>query len=78
MNFVVGNVLIVGEWLEYKPFDSRDIYYIKTNSENLAKTISEVIDDFPKFKTQTSGNHDKLLDIASWDSTIHQWIKAYK
>lgn len=73
-----GNVLIVGEWLEYKPFDSRDIYYIKTNSENLAKTISEVIDDFPKFKTQTSGNHDKLLDIASWNSTIYQWIKAYK
>ena len=73
-----GNVLIVGEWLEYKPFDSRDIYYIKTNSENLAKTISEVIDDFPKFKTQTSGNHDKLLDIASWNSIIYQWIKAYK
>lgn len=73
-----GNVLIVGEWLEYKPFDSRDIYYIKTCPENLAKTISEVIDDFPKFKTQTSGNHDKLLDIASWNSTIYQWIKAYK
>lgn len=73
-----GNVLIVGEWLEYKPFDSRDIFYIKTNSENLAKNISEVIDEYPKFKALTLGNHDKLLDIASWDSTIHQWIKAYK
>lgn len=72
-----GNVLIVGNWLEYKPFDERGIFYIKCAEDELTSKVSDVIDNYSEYKLLAKDNHSKLSDLASWDAVMQQWMKAF-
>lgn len=69
-----GNVMLIGKWLEYKPFDERNVFYLKSSQEAFGITLSGVIDKFSKYKKQAKDNHDRLRSLGLWDYVINDWL----
>lgn len=72
-----GNICIFGEWLNYRPYISNGIYYIKTSMKDVAMHIKEVIQNFDDYKKLCLGNHDKIKSLVSWDATIIKQVSVY-
>ena len=72
-----GNVCIFGEWLNYSPYTSNNIFYIKTSMEDISFHISDVLHHFDDYKNKCKNNHDKVKSLFSWDATIEKQVTAY-
>ncbi len=73
-----GNVVVIGEWLDYPIYDSNNIYYIKSSLSHLYETIKQTIDNFDEIKSHTIGNRIKLLKCTSWQAVLDGWVYAMK
>ena len=73
-----GNVVVIGDWLDYPIYDSNNIYYIKSSLSHLYDTIKQTIDNFEEIKVHTTGNRIKLLKCTSWQAVLDGWVNAMK
>ena len=72
-----GNVLIIGEWLNYVPLDNANVYYIKTTVEDIQKHLASVLTNLPEYKEKCSGNHSKMASLTSWSAVLPHWAEYY-
>lgn len=72
------NILVVGEWLPYRPLELAKIFYYKTPLESFGKNLTEVVEQYNEVKTLTRDNPNKLYAISSWSSRIKNWVSIYK
>lgn len=72
-----GNVLIIGEWLNYVPLDNANVYYIKTTVEDIQKHLASVLTNLPEYKEKCSGNHSKMASLTSWSAVLPRWAEYY-
>ncbi|MBE6330735.1 MAG: hypothetical protein E7070_00305 [Bacteroidales bacterium] len=73
-----GNVVVIGDWLDYPIYDSNNIFYIKSSLSHLCETIKQTIDNFDEIKVHTTGNRIKLLKCTSWQAVLDGWVNAMK
>lgn len=71
------NVCIFGEWLNYRPYADSGIYYVKTNMEDIATHITDVLHHYEEYHKQCVGNHERIKSLFSWDSTIRKQVLVY-
>ena len=71
------NVCIFGVWLNYSPYANNGIYYIKTNMEDIATHITDVLHHYDEYHKQCVGNHERIKNLFSWDSTIEKQALVY-
>ena len=72
-----GNVLIVGEWLNYVPLENAEVYYIKTSVPDIRENLIRVLADYPKYKGLCSDNRKKMENLTSWASVLPSWVESY-
>lgn len=72
------NLLLLGDWLPYSIFDKNDIYYRKTDVENLKSNIEDCVVNIEKYRTCVKGNRDKINSIASWSVAAKNISNIYK
>jgi hypothetical protein len=73
-----GNILIVGDWLPYKPLELAGICYIKKPLGQFAAALTEVLERYDELKGQMQDNADKLYMLSGWNAKIGNWISIYK
>lgn len=71
------NVCIFGEWLNYSPYTNNGIYYIKTSMAGIADHLKDVLHNYEKYQGLTSGNHEKIKSLFSWEATIKKQVAVY-
>lgn len=72
-----GNVLIIGEWLNYVPLDNSNVYYIKTTVEDIQSHLKTVLTNLSEYKEKCSGNHSKMAGLTSWSAVLPRWAEYY-
>lgn len=72
-----GNVLIIGEWLNYVPLDNANVYYIKTTVEDIQNHLVTVLNNLSEYKEKCSGNHSKMASLTSWSAVLPRWAEYY-
>ena len=72
-----GNVVVVGDWLQYKSLDNSDVFYKKSPEQGFAATLSDVIENYEHYQQLANGNADKIYNLSSWKSRLPYWIQIY-
>lgn len=72
-----GNVCILGEWLNYIPYDRNHVFYLKTSRQALSEKIDYAIEHYWELKDMCVNNHDILKENFSWDKIIDKWTEVY-
>ena len=72
-----GNVCILGEWLNYIPYDRNHVFYLKTSRQALSEKIDYAIEHYWELKEMCVNNHDILKENFSWDKIIDKWTEVY-
>lgn len=72
-----GNVLLVGDWLPYKYFSDHGIKFWRFSRETLLEKLTDILNNFEEFKTQTSDNEKIVYSLSSWEARINQWVETY-
>jgi hypothetical protein len=73
-----GNVVVVGEWLQYKSLDRAGIFYLKSAESNFGHKLAEVMGSYPKYLQLTEKNSDRIYQLSSWKSRLPDWISIYR
>ena len=73
-----GNVLLVGEWLDYAQLDNNGVYYKKTSFDVLSSDVADVIGALGDYKRKCQDNHLRMRGLTSWDAVIGAWAETYK
>lgn len=73
-----GNVCIIGEWLNYVPYDRNGVFYLKCSKESLHIVLKEVFDNLPDYRAKCEGNKNKIKSLFSWDVVIDNFLNIYK
>lgn len=72
-----GNVLIVGDWLDYVQLDRRQVFYKRASFEGLVPSIIETVKNLDEYKRASASNRQKMIDLTSWDAVIGAWAESY-
>lgn len=72
-----GNVCIFGDWLDYSLYSQNEIFYIKTSMNEVSSHLRDVLLNFNKYYQASSGNHDKIKNLLSWETTIVKQVSVY-
>ena len=73
-----GNVLIVGNWLQYDILDENEVFYVKTSKEDLSQNIQNVLTNLTTYRNKCTENKKKMVNISSWKQVIDKWVQAYQ
>ncbi len=65
-----GNIVMLGEWLDYPQLAKNDVFYVKINYDNFLDKIIDIIKNLEKYYDKCLGNHDKMKEYMSWDKSI--------
>ncbi|WP_374174034.1 hypothetical protein [Flavobacterium tructae] len=72
------NVLLVGEWLQYKHFSDAGIEFWKFDEQNLFNQLNYILDNFENCKKSVQNNDKVIHAMSSWNSRINQWINVFE
>lgn len=72
------NLVLVGDWLPYSILDENDVFYKKTNLDDLANQISDCIVNNSSYKKMTLGNMERMHNISSWSVAGKKLSMIYK
>lgn len=72
------NIVILGDWLNYKIFDNYNVFYLKSSINELSSKLEYAINNYQSLKKLAENNFELIEKISSWDNVIFEWIKALK
>lgn len=72
------NIVVVGDWLPYKPLELAQIVYIQKPLGKFSEAVIEIIDGYERLKNAVQENSNKIYSISGWDTRIQNWISIYK
>ena len=73
-----GNVLMVGDWLQYNHFSDVGVKFLIFSKENLSEMLIAVLNDFEYYKDNAKNNKDLIYNMSSWNARINQWIELFQ
>jgi hypothetical protein len=72
-----GNIVIVGDWLQYKSLDHIRVFYIKSPEGQLGGKLREVVEQYSRYHDLVAKNADSIYELSSWKSRLPHWISIY-
>lgn len=72
-----GNILILGEWLNYPELEESSIFLIRTEKDELTRTIENTLINFPELKKKCISNKNEISKIISWSAMADRWEHSY-
>lgn len=73
-----GNVVVVGDWLQYKSLDRASVFYLKSEEGNFGCKLVDIVQSYPKYRQLTEKNSDRIYQLSSWKSRLPDWISIYR
>lgn len=77
-HFYAGNVLLVGDWLQYDHFKDIGIKFWRFNENNILEMLHSILIDFDIYEDEVCDNPELIYNLSSWNSRIEQWISVFK
>lgn len=72
------NILLVGEWLQYRHFSDAGIKFWTFDMENIGQQVNQIIHNFEKHRNEIQNNSDIIYKMSSWKTRINQWIELFE
>jgi hypothetical protein len=72
-----NNVLLAGEWLPYEYFSNKGIKFWTFKMDNLEENVFDILNNFYDYSDKVKLNKEKVYELSSWNSRIHQWINVF-
>ncbi len=76
--FVAGNVLLVGDWLPYGLYKDMGVHFIQANEKDFFSQFQNILINTDKHKQLSAQNATTIMEFASWDSVLPQFIQNYE
>jgi|GEM_PF-3405714 len=70
-----GNLLIIGDWLNYEFWDQLNLFYIKANFKNLGVLLQKNIEDFQVYKAKLDSNRESIIKNLSWSNCKQKFLE---
>lgn len=77
-SFVANDIMLIGDWLPYSIYQDMGIYYEEISFETLVPTLLSILTNFDELRVKCSANAQIIMEFASWNVLIKDWIKFYE
>lgn len=75
---VAGDVMIIGDWLPYDIYKKLGVFYSATSIEKLCRNLKSILDNMDEYREKSKINRKIILEFASWNVLIKNWVELYK
>ena len=73
-----GDVMLVGDWLPYEIYKDLGVFYLTASLESLSEKLEDIIRNFDEYREKSKANAGIILNFASWNVLLKDWIKLYR
>lgn len=73
-----GDIMLVGDWLPYDIYKELKVFYLTASFENLSENLKYILNNLEELGKKSEVNKRIILNFASWNRLIENWIKLYK
>jgi glycosyltransferase involved in cell wall biosynthesis len=72
------NVVITGSWLPYQTLKDQGVWFCEISDfSELPILLSQIIEDFPRYKAKTVTNQESIGKLSLWENSIRDWVDLY-
>lgn len=77
-SFVANDIMLIGNWLPYSIYKEMGVFYEEISFETLAPTLLSILTNFDDLRVKCTPNAQIIMEFASWDVLIKDWINFYE
>lgn len=71
------DILLVGEWLPYNIYAEMGVFFIQSNINDFGSKLLHIIENMDAYRAKCVNNPQKIMDFASWQAVLPQFLKTY-
>lgn len=73
-----GNILLVGNWLNYDVMRQAGVFYISYSKHDIVSSLKNVVENINEYKNQCSQNQKRIYELCSWEHVAPQMSRIYE